>query len=88
MDHEKNHTDVDVQFTAKRDELSLKAKGAVLLLLIALSITGIILLSLKMAEMEKGAILFAPILFLLYITYNLIATLDAVLGLTVRYSDD
>jgi|GEM_PF-3018293 len=88
MDHEKNHTDVDVQFTAKKDELSLKAKGAGLLLLIALSITGIILLSLKMAEMEKGTILFAPILFLLYITYNLIATLDAVLGLTVRYSDD
>ncbi|WP_434150208.1 hypothetical protein ACR2R6_01590 [Methylocaldum gracile subsp. desertum] len=88
MDHEKNHTDVDVQFTAKKDELSLKAKGAGLLLLIALSITGIILLSLKMAEMEKGTILFAPILFLLYITYNLIATLDAVLGLTVRYRDD
>ncbi|WP_417439751.1 hypothetical protein [Idiomarina abyssalis] len=88
MDNEKNHTDVDVQFTAKKDELSLKAKGAGLLLLIALSISGIILLSLKMAEMEKGTVLFVPIMFLLYITYNLIATLDAVLGLTVRYRDD
>jgi hypothetical protein len=35
MGHEKNHTDVDVQFTAKMDELSLKAKSAGLLLLIA-----------------------------------------------------
>ncbi|WP_417684977.1 hypothetical protein [Pseudidiomarina gelatinasegens] len=88
MDNEKNNIDVDVQFTAKRDELSLKAKGAGLLFLIALSISGIIILSLKMAELEKGAVLSVPILFLLYITYNLIATLDAVLGLTVRYRND
>lgn len=88
MNQENNHTDVDIQVTAKKDELSLKAKGAGLLILIAICIVGIILLSLKMADMEKGTVLFAPILFLLYITYNLIATLDAVLGITVRHRDD
>ncbi|WP_445372310.1 hypothetical protein ACH518_06590 [Methylomonas sp. HW2-6] len=88
MNQENNHTDMDIQVTAKKDELSLKAKGAGLLILIAMCIVGIILLSLKMADMEKGTILFAPLLFLLYITYNLIATLDAVLGITVRYRDD
>ena len=88
MENENKHTEVDIQLTAKKDELSLKAKGAGLLVLIAICIIGIILLSLKMADMEKGTILFAPILFLLYITYNLIATMDAVLGLTVRYRDD
>lgn len=88
MNQESNHTDVDIQVTANKDELSLKAKGAGLLILIAICIVGIILLSLKMADMEKGTVLFVPILFLLYITYNLIATLDAVLGITVRYRDD
>lgn len=88
MDNDNKHTEVDIQLTAKKDELSLKAKGAGVLVLIAFCIIGIILLSLKMAETDKGTILFAPILFLLYITYNLIATLDAVLGLTVRVRDD
>ncbi len=88
MNQDNKSTDVDIQFTAKKDELSLKAKGAGLLILIALSIIGIILLSLKLADMEKGTVLFIPILFLVYITYSLIATLDAVLGLTVRQRND
>jgi hypothetical protein len=88
MDQDNKSAEVDIQFTAKKDELSLKAKGAGLLILIALSIIGIILLSLKLADMEKGTVLFIPILFLVYITYSLIATLDAVLGLTVRQRND
>jgi hypothetical protein len=88
MENKNKHTELDIQLTAKKDELSLKAKGAGLLVLIAICIIGIILLSLKMADTEKDTILFVPILFLLYITSNLIATMDAVLGLTVRYRDE
>ncbi|MCH1931264.1 hypothetical protein L9G16_13835 [Shewanella sp. A25] len=88
MENDNKHTDLDIQLTAKKDELSLKAKGADLLVLIAICIIGIILLSLKMADMKESTILYLPILFLLYLTYNLIATLDAVLGLAVRSRDD
>lgn len=88
MEEKTDHTSVDIQVTAKKDELSLKAKGAGLLVLIAICLIGIVLLALKMADTEKGGFLIMPIMILSYITYSLIATLDAVLGLTVRYRDD
>ncbi|MBL1415800.1 MAG: hypothetical protein COB27_002820 [Moritella sp.] len=77
---EKNYTELDVSVTAKKDELSLKEKGAGLLVLIAICLIGIILLALKMADKDVNGFIM-PILILSYITYNLIATIDAVLGL-------
>ncbi|RMG20568.1 MAG: hypothetical protein D6732_28600 [Methanobacteriota archaeon] len=88
MKEKPDHTSVDIQVTAKKDELSLKAKGAGLLVLIAICLVGIVLLGLKMVDSEKGGFLIMPIMILSYITYSLIATLDAVLGLRVRYHDD
>ena len=84
---EKNYTELDVSVTAKKDELSLKAKGAGLLVLIAICLIGIILLALKMADKDVNGFIIMPILILSYITYNLIATIDAVLGLTVKVRD-
>lgn len=87
MDEKVNHTKIDIEATIKKDELSLKAKGASLLILIAICLIGIILLALKMSEMEKGFTLIMPIMILTYITYSLIATMDAVLGLRVCQRD-
>lgn len=79
---------LDVEMSAKKDGLSLKAKGAGLLVLISICLIGIVLLALKMAEMEKGYVLILPIMMIVYITHSLIATMDAVLGLTVRVRND
>lgn len=87
MNSENEHTKIDIELSAKNDELSLKAKGAGLLVLISICLVGIILLGLKMAEIEKSYSLILPLMFLAYITNSLIATIDAVLGLTVRYRD-
>ena len=88
MEEKTDHTSVDIQVTAKKDELSLKAKGAGLLVLLAICLVGIIILGLKMADSKTGGFLIMPIIILSYVTYSLIATLDAVLGLTVRHRDD
>ena len=87
MSNESGHPELNVEVTAKKDELSLKAKGAGLLALIAICLVGIILVALKMAEIEKGYILILPLMVLSYIVHSLIATIDAVLGLTVRVRD-
>ncbi|MGF1689935.1 hypothetical protein [Photobacterium kagoshimensis] len=87
MNEESGNTELDVSVTAKKDELSLKAKGAGLLVLIAICLIGIILLALKMADNETNPFISMPIVILSYIAYNLIATMDAVLGLTVRVRD-
>ncbi|MEZ8083768.1 hypothetical protein [Enterovibrio norvegicus] len=87
MSDESNTNELDVSVTAKKDELSLKAKGAGLIILIAICLIGIILLALKMADKETNVFIIMPIIMLSYITYNLIATMDAVLGLTVRVRD-
>ncbi|WP_318420998.1 hypothetical protein [Photobacterium leiognathi] len=84
MSDESSNSELDISVTAKKDELSLKAKGAGLLVLIAICLIGIILLALKMADKETNTFIIMPIIILSYITYNLIATMDAVLGLTVR----
>lgn len=85
MTDESGHTKIDIEVTAKKDELSLKAKGAGLLVLISICLIGIVLMALKMAEVEKGYILIMPIMIISYITHSLIATIDAVLGITVRH---
>ncbi|MGF1845283.1 hypothetical protein L4C39_19235 [Vibrio clamense] len=84
MSDESSNSELDISVTAKKDELSLKAKGAGLLVLIAICLIGIILLALKMADKETNTFIIMAIIILSYITYNLIATMDAVLGLTVR----
>ncbi|EGQ7967138.1 hypothetical protein BBM24_19780 [Vibrio parahaemolyticus] len=87
MTNEAKEQELNVEVTAKKDELSLKAKGAGLLILIAICLVGIVLVALKMADSENMTVLFLPLIFLSYITNNLIATLDATLGLTVRHHD-
>lgn len=87
MTNEAKEQELNVKVTAKKDELSLKAKGAGLLILIAICLVGIVLVALKMADSENMTVLFLPLIFLSYITNNLIATLDATLGLTVRHHD-
>ncbi|EHH2514736.1 hypothetical protein [Vibrio parahaemolyticus] len=87
MTNEAKEQELNVEVTAKKDELSLKAKGAGILILIAICLVGIVLVALKMADSENMTVLFLPLIFLSYITNNLIATLDATLGLTVRHHD-
>ncbi|WP_026973502.1 hypothetical protein [Aliagarivorans marinus] len=87
MSDETKEQELNVEVTAKKDELSLKAKGAGLLILIAICLVGIVLVALKMANSENMTIFFLPLISLSYITNNLIATLDATLGLTVRHHD-
>ena len=58
----------------------MKAKGAGIILLLLVSISGIIMLGYFMATTEKGTILVLPMLLLLYITYALISTLNALFG--------
>ncbi|EKK9988774.1 hypothetical protein PP645_004488 [Vibrio vulnificus] len=87
MTNEAKEQELNVEVTAKKDELSLKAKGAGLLILIEICLVGIVLVALKMADSENMTVLFLPLIFLSYITNNLIATLDATLGLTVRHHD-
>ncbi|EHH1241811.1 hypothetical protein P3589_22290 [Vibrio parahaemolyticus] len=87
MTNEAKEQELNVEVTAKKDELSLKAKGAGLLVLIAICLVGIVLVALKMADSENMTVLFLSLFFLSYITNNLIATLDATLGLTVRHHD-
>ncbi|ELK8311647.1 TPA: hypothetical protein I7693_21800 [Vibrio vulnificus] len=87
MTNEAKEQELNVEVTAKKDELSLKAKGAGLLILITICLVGIVLVALKMADSENMTVLFLPLIFLSYITNSLIATLDATLGLTVRHHD-
>jgi len=87
MSDEAGHTQLDIEVTAKKDELSLKAKGAGLLVLIAICLVGIILVALKITAIEKDYVLMMPIAILSFIANSLIGTLDAVLGLTVRHRD-
>ncbi|MBT3135647.1 hypothetical protein KL866_11110 [Alteromonas sp. ALT199] len=73
---------IDVELNVKQKGLSLKAKGAGLLVLLAITIIGIIVLGLKMAELENGNSLILPFFILSIIAYRLIALTAAVLGFT------
>ncbi|MGU5642403.1 hypothetical protein ACV1DC_20715, partial [Aeromonas caviae] len=55
-----------------------------LFVLISLSIIGIIVLSLEMADSGDNSHLMWPIMILAFITYNLISLTAAVLGFTFR----
>lgn len=59
----------------KNEGLSIKAKGAGVIILLCLSIGGIIFLgyTLITTESDKAIMAFAPILFLVWITYHLLA---------------
>ena len=83
----KDHTRVDVEFKASKEELSLKAKGAGLLILLSISISGVIFMGYLMSKEGANSALMFPMMFLGYITYNLIATVDALLGITTRHHD-
>ena len=69
-----------VELNINRGELSLKAKGAGLLVLIAITVVGIVLLGLKMAELDNGNSLLLPLFILSIIAYRLIGLTAAVLG--------
>ena len=77
---------LDVEINVKKEGLSLKAKGAGLLVLLAITIVGIVLLGLKMAELDNGNSLFFPLFILSIIAYRLIGLTAAVLGFV--FTDD
>ncbi|MEX2495491.1 MAG: hypothetical protein WD448_05340 [Woeseia sp.] len=83
-DNSRNSGDIDVHVTASRDVLSMKAKGAGVLILLVLSIPGIIIVAYLMSTKDSNRMLILPLMFLIYITYELIATLDEMLGLIRR----
>ena len=71
---------LDVEINLKKEGLSLKAKGAGLLVLLAITVVGIVLIGLKAAELENGNSLMLPLLILSIIVYRLIGLTAAVLG--------
>ena len=77
MDEQKNK-DTNVKLGVKVSEkgLSMKAKGAGVICLLALSISGIIVVAYLMAIHDNTTLVVA-LLFLLYITYQLINVLHA-----------
>ena len=69
---EENTPEVEVALNVSDKGLSVKDKGAGILCLLFLSISGIIFVSYLMSTTEKSATLILPLLFLLYVTYHLI----------------
>jgi len=66
-DEEENRiTDLDVQLIASKDELSLKAKGTGLFVLVAISISGIIFMG-YLISMNNGSISLGTVLVFLFI---------------------
>ncbi len=82
------HSDMDLHASASKEGLSLKAKGAGLLVLLALDIAGIIILGYQLSQKDSDMKGFIAILFLMFIAKELIATIDGVLGLRRRSVDD
>ena len=70
---------LDVRISASKDNLSLKAKGAGILVLIALSIAGIVILGYQMKA--EFSYIFLPIIILGTITYKLIDSAIDLLGI-------
>jgi hypothetical protein len=77
--NEPGHMDLDA--SASKEGLSLKAKGAGLFVLLALNILGIIVIGYQLTQKDADMKGYLPLMFLLWIAYELIATLDATLGL-------
>jgi hypothetical protein len=72
---------MDLDASASKEGLSLKAKGAGLFVLLALDILGIIVIGYQLTQKDSDFKGYLPLMFLLWIGYELIATLDATLGL-------
>lgn len=72
---------LDLHATASATGLSLKAKGAGLFVLLALTIGGIIFMGYQLTLKDSDSKGFVAIMFLMFIAQGLIATLDAVLGI-------
>ena len=72
-------TDVDLGVEVSHKGLSLKAKGTGTICLLALSIIGIVILGYFLATTDNSMVML-PILFLLYISYQLINLLHAIFG--------
>lgn len=71
---ERDH--VELELSHSRDKgLSLRAKGAGVLILLCLTIGGIIFLSYTAitSESDRSMIVMVPIIFLLYLSYSLLA---------------
>jgi len=67
---------VELEVSHNKDAgLSMKAKGAGIIILLSISIGGIVFLgyTAMTTDSDKSMIAFMPILFLVWITYNLIA---------------
>jgi len=75
------NNDLDLHVTASHTGLSLKAKGAGLLVLLALTIGGIIFIGYQLSLKDSDSKGFIAIIFLMFIAQSLVATLDAVLRL-------
>lgn len=87
-DDESNvHGNLEVDATASRDGLSLKAKGAGLFVLLAIDIVGMIFIGYQLTQKDSDINGYVPLLFLLYIGYQLVSTLDATLGLRKVHRD-
>ena len=76
MEGPDKQTDVELDVEVSDRGLSMKAKGAGTICLLALSICGIIFLG-YLAATTDSTMLFLPILFLLFIAYHLINILHA-----------
>lgn len=86
MVDENNHladNQLDIQATASKTGLSLKAKGAGLFVLLALAIGGIIFLGYQLTLKESDSRGLIALVFLMFIAQSLVAALLAVLGLRV-----
>lgn len=71
-----NDDEVELEVShSKESGLSMKAKGAGIIILLSISIGGIVFLGYTAitTKSDNSMIAFAPILFLVWITYNLIA---------------
>ena len=89
---EKNESDrVELELAhSKKEGLSLKAKGAGIIILLCLTIGGIIFLSYiaLTSDSKNVAIVIAPIMFLLYLSYSLIAIMGTMFTDQVWYFKD
>ena len=83
-EQKEGHVEVGVEMSERG--LSMKAKGTVVGVLLGLTILGIIFVAYLMATSEHGAVLMLPLLFLLFISYQLINVLHAILktGLIIQ----
>ena len=83
--------DIELEITHTKGEgLSLKAKGAGVLILLCVTIGGIVFLSYTAMTIDSNArgIVILPIIFLLYLSYSLIAVMGTMFTDRVWYVKD